>query len=82
MFLKPPKKQKGRTLLLVDEFNAQGHNSVLNAAVPVIRSMGLSAGFVIQDVESLRAAYKDTYKGFLGNSQFVVWMGTNRAIMR
>lgn len=70
-------QKKGQTLLLAEEFNAQGYNSVFEAALPVIRSMGLNAGIIIQDVESLRAAYKSTYRAFMGNASFVVWLATN-----
>lgn len=72
-------KMNGRTLLLGEEFNSLGYNGSFEVAVNIIRSMGLNAILVIQDVEALKAAYKDTWRSFLGNSSFVVWLGTNHS---
>lgn len=67
---------KGDCLFVVDEVQAQGYNPTLEKALPTARSKHLLIVAITQDIEGLRGSYPKTYKSFLGNSAFILWMGT------
>lgn len=70
------KEKKGQCLQVVDELPAQGHNSTIQMTLPVARSYGITFLGIAQDLEALKQAYPQTYKGFIGNSDVTIWMGT------
>lgn len=70
-------KSKGQCLMALDEFNAQGYNAQIEAALPVARGLHKAViAILIQDLEGLRAAYPKTYQAFTGNAAATLWMGT------
>lgn len=70
------KKKNGNCLFVVDEVQAQGYNQTLEISLNVARSQGLFVLAITQDLEGLKAAYPKTYLSFIGNAEFVIWMGT------
>lgn len=70
-------KSKGQCLMALDEFNAQGYNAQIEAALPVARGLHkLVIAILIQDLEGVRAAYPKTYLAFTGNSTATLWFAT------
>ena len=43
----------------------------------MFRRFGIRLVVVTQDLEKLRQAYKDSWRGFIGNAQCTIWMGTD-----
>lgn len=67
----------GQCLMALDEFNAQGYNAQIEAALPVARGLHkLVIAILIQDLEGLRAAYPKTYLAYTGNSTATLWFAT------
>ncbi len=50
---------------------------MLDTAAPVFRRFGVRLVAITQDLEKLRQAYPDSWRGFIGNSQCVIWMGND-----
>lgn len=71
------KHKNGQCLAVVDELNAQGHNSSLETALPIARSMGLSICAIAQDIEGIKSIYPRTWKAFIGNADVTLFLGTN-----
>ena len=70
-------KKNGQCLIVCEELNAQGHNEALEAALPVLRSMGGSFIGVTQDVQALRAEYPKTHLAFIGNADITLWLASS-----
>lgn len=69
--------KNGQSLMVVDEFNAQGYNQAIETALPIARSMGLTCVVVAQDIEGVKASYPKTWKSFIGNADVALFMATN-----
>ncbi len=75
-FETPDIKKNGQTLGVIDELPSI-ELKVLDVAIPVLRSMGLSVLGATQDLEILQKAHPKSWEGFLGNADFVICAGTN-----
>ena len=71
------KRKKGQCLTIVDELQAQGYNKTLEVVLPVARSYGQVFVGIAQDMEGMKSSYPNTYQGFTGNADAVLWMGSN-----
>ncbi len=68
--------KNGQTLAVLDEMPSL-QLEVLEVALPVLRSMGVSVVGVTQDYEILKKAHPQSWQGFMGNADFVICMATN-----
>ncbi len=64
-------------LFAVDEMPSLGYVEAIETSAPVMRSYGVRLLAIAQDLERLRNAYPQGWRGFLGNADAVFWMGTN-----
>jgi type IV secretory pathway TraG/TraD family ATPase VirD4 len=76
-FERIPGRPKYPTLFALDEMPSLGYIKAFDNAAPVMRKYGVQLLAITQDIEKLRDAYPQTYGGFLGGADAVIWMGTN-----
>lgn len=76
-FERIPGRPKHPTLFAIDEMPSLGYIKAFDTAAPVMRKYGVQLLAITQDIEKLRDAYPQTYGGFLGSADAVIWMGTN-----
>jgi len=72
-----PGKLEHPCLFALDEMPSLGRIEAVETAAPVFRKYGIRLLAITQDLEKLRAVYPNTWGGFLGNSEAVIWMGTD-----
>lgn len=73
-FQKTPGKPKNPCLFAIDEMPSLGKIDLLVDASAVFRKYKVRLITITQDIEKLRKAYPDEWKGFLGGSECVIWM--------
>jgi len=62
-------------LFLLDEFATLGHMESLEKAAAFIAGYGVKLWIVLQDLNQLRANYKDRWETFLGNAGIIQFFG-------
>ena len=70
-------KKKGQCLTIVDELPSMGYNPTFEVMLAVARSKGQSFIGVAQNIELMKLHYPNSYKSFIGEADFVLWMGGN-----
>lgn len=78
-FERIPGRPKHPTLFALDEMPSLGYIKAFDNAAPIMRKYGIQLLAITQDIEKLRDAYPQTYGGFLGGADAVIWMGTNHS---
>ncbi len=69
--------KKHPTLVAVDELQVQGYNEYIEIMAPLMRGNGDQFVGGIQDLEGFKKSYPDSWEGFLGNADAVLWMASN-----
>ena len=62
-------------LLCLDEFPVLGHMKILEDAIGQVASFNVKIWILLQDLNQLKAIYKDRYESFLGNSGIIQVFG-------
>lgn len=75
IFEQIPGGLKDPTFFALDEFPSLGYNPDIEAAAPVMRGYGVRLAVIAQDIEALRRVYPNSWGGFLGNAEAVIYMG-------
>jgi hypothetical protein len=75
MMTRNPKAPNPPVLLAIDEFPALGHMQSIDTVAPQLRSAGVRLWVVGQDIEQFKAAYPDSWGGFVGGAEAVQFMG-------
>jgi len=70
-------EKKGQCLMVCDELPSMGNNKMIEILLPVFRSYGICFIGISQDIQLLKNAYPKTWRSFIGNADFVIWMATN-----
>ncbi|MEI9994660.1 MAG: type IV secretory system conjugative DNA transfer family protein [Rhizomicrobium sp.] len=70
-------REKGepRTLFMIDEFAALGHLQIIETVWALVRGYGIQIMPVLQDLNQLKALYKERWETFIGMSGAVVSFG-------
>lgn len=77
LFEKIPGNLSNPTLFAIDEMPSLGHIEAIAVSAPVMRGYGVRLLAITQDLEKLKKAYPQDWRGFLGNSDVTYWLGTN-----
>lgn len=72
-----PGKMDDPCLFALDEMASLGRIESVETAAPVFRKYGVRLLAIAQDLEKLKQVYPKTWGGFLGNSEAVIWLGTD-----
>jgi type IV secretion system protein VirD4 len=71
------KKTEHPVLFLLDEFANLGKMELIKKAYSLMAGYGLNLWAFLQDLNQLKALYKDNWETFLGNSDIIQFFGTN-----
>ena len=68
-----------RTLFMLDEFAQLGHLAPIEDAFGLVRGYGVQLWPVLQDLNQLKALYKDRWETFVGNAGVVQGFAPERS---
>lgn len=66
-----------KVLFMLDEFAALGHLQVIETVWALVRGYGVQIMPVLQDLNQLKAIYKERWETFIGNAGAVLALGAN-----